>query len=298
MNGILPLWKEKGFTSHDCVSKARGMLKTKKIGHTGTLDPEVEGVLPLCIGKATRIVPFLTDTDKVYEAVVTLGSATETEDAHGEVIETRPVQHPPAIEEIEQTIHQFKGEITQIPPMYSAVKVNGKRLYQYAREGIKVERPERNVAIKEIILDKESVVFDGDSLNFKVMVTCSKGTYIRTLCVDIGKALGYPAHMSSLIRFSTGGISKEQCYTFSQLQQLVDTRAIEEALLPISEGLTHLNKMHINEDERFAFEHGQVLPRPKNAQNDPFVVICNKEVVAIYQQHPSKPDKIKPMRVF
>ncbi|MCP3026077.1 tRNA pseudouridine(55) synthase TruB [Halobacillus sp. A5] len=298
MDGILPLWKEKGFTSHDCVSKARGMLRTKKIGHTGTLDPDVEGVLPLCIGKATKIVPFLTDTEKVYEAEVTVGRSTETEDASGAIIEKEVVNKCPSILEIKDILQRFKGEVTQIPPMYSAVKVKGKRLYQYARDGEEVERPVRRVHIKEIGLNEDSVTFTNEELLFKLNVTCSKGTYIRTLCVDIGKALGFPAHMSSLIRLETGGIDREKCFTFEQVQELVDKGSAMDAILPISVGLTHLNDFPINNDERFVFEHGQVLPKPPNVTNDPFVVKCKGEVIAIYQQHPSKPDKIKPIRVF
>ncbi|MFC7061165.1 tRNA pseudouridine(55) synthase TruB [Halobacillus seohaensis] len=298
MHGILPLWKEKGFTSHDCVSKARGMLRTKKIGHTGTLDPDVEGVLPLCIGKATKIVPFLTDTDKVYEATVSLGATTETEDASGDVVEKKTVSHPPSEEDILQVLQQFSGEITQVPPMYSAVKVNGKRLYQYARDGEEVERPVRNVKIKQIELLNPSVKRDDEYFSFSIQVICSKGTYIRTLCVDLGKALGYPAHMSSLVRKQTGEIRKEDCYTFDEIQQYVDNDSVNEIILPISNGLPHLESMTIQEDDRFAFEHGQVLPKPEYVKDQPFVVKYKEEVLAIYQQHPSKPDKIKPIRVF
>ncbi|GGF10676.1 tRNA pseudouridine synthase B [Halobacillus andaensis] len=298
MNGILPLWKEKGFTSHDCVSKARGMLKTKKIGHTGTLDPDVEGVLPLCIGKATKIVPFLTDTEKVYEAEVTVGRSTETEDASGAVIDRQSVTTTPSKQEIANVIQQFEGQITQIPPMYSAVKVKGKRLYEYARDGETVERPVRSVNIHKIQLHENSITSLGEAFTFKITVTCSKGTYIRTLCVDIGKALGYPAHMSSLVRSRTGDIDKAQCYTFAQFQQFVDAGNVEQMILPMGRGLNHLNELQINEDQRFAFEHGQVLEKPSDDVNDPFVVKYKDEVLAIYQQHPTKPDKIKPIRVF
>ncbi|MFD2925567.1 tRNA pseudouridine(55) synthase TruB [Halobacillus naozhouensis] len=298
MHGILPLWKEKGYTSHDCVSKARGMLHTRKIGHTGTLDPDVEGVLPLCVGKATKIVPFLTDTEKVYEATVTLGTSTETEDASGEVIERKPVSEAIPLERIEGILEQFTGEINQIPPMYSAVKVEGKRLYQYAREGIKVERPQRKVVISDIELLDHEVSHANGQLSFSIRVVCSKGTYIRTLCVDIGKALGFPAHMSALVRLKTGAISKENCLTFDQVQEAIDHGNGEKLLLPLSKGLEHIDTYHIPQDQRQAIKHGQVLSKPNELTASIFRVMCEQEVLAIYQIHPTKPDRIKPVRVF
>jgi tRNA pseudouridine55 synthase len=276
MDGILPLWKPKGFTSHDCVSKARGMLRTKKVGHTGTLDPEVEGVLPLCVGKATKIVPFLTDTDKVYEAVVTLGYSTTTEDATGEKVDVENVK-PLSINEVMEALASFQGEITQIPPMYSAVKVDGKKLYEYAREGKEVERPSRQVKVKEIRL------MDQD---------------IRTLCVDIGKYLGYPAHMSFLVRTKTGEISKEDCFTFEEIQKIVDEDNRESLLLPLSRGLNHLSSWEIEQEMKPKIQHGQVFESPEGISEPLFVVKCDEEVLAIYQQHPSKPGYIKPVRVF
>ena len=147
MDGILPLWKEKGMTSFDCVYKVRKLLKTKKVGHSGTLDPEVDGVLPICIGKATKVVENLHEANKVYQGEITLGFSTETEDAHGKVVATTPIKTPFSVQEIDEKMQSFIGEITQIPPMYSAVKVNGKRLYEYARAGEEVERPVRKATI-------------------------------------------------------------------------------------------------------------------------------------------------------
>lgn len=298
MDGILPLWKPKGFTSHDCVSKARGMLRTKKVGHTGTLDPDVEGVLPLCIGKATKIVPFLTDTDKVYEATVTLGFTTDTEDATGEKVEVETVESTIEIEDIKSVLKEFQGEITQIPPMYSAVKVDGKRLYEYAREGIEVERPERQVIIKELEMISEEILEENHTVSFSIRIICSKGTYIRTLCVDIGKALGYPAHMSSLVRTQTADISREDCYTFEEVQQSADEDRREELLLPISRGLKHMVSWEIDPGQRPLIQHGRVLDQPSSIIDEIFTVICEGEVLAIYQQHPRKPGKVKPVRVF
>ncbi|ARI77464.1 tRNA pseudouridine(55) synthase TruB [Halobacillus mangrovi] len=298
MDGILPLWKPKGFTSHDCVSKTRGMLKTKKVGHTGTLDPDVEGVLPLCVGKATKIVPFLTDTDKVYEATVSLGHSTTTEDATGEIVDSKDVGSKISITDLKKCLASFRGEITQVPPMYSAVKVNGKKLYEYAREGIEVERPTRQVMIKEIELMGEEITYQDQSASFSIRVVCSKGTYIRTLCVDIGKALGYPAHMSFLIRTKTGDITKEDCYTFDEIQKTVDEGKRDGLLLPLSRGLNHLNSWEIDEKMKSLIKHGQVLETPEEISYPLFSVKCQGEVLAIYQQHPNKPGYIKPVRVF
>ncbi|KHE72213.1 tRNA pseudouridine(55) synthase TruB, partial [Halobacillus sp. BBL2006] len=292
MDGILPLWKPKGFTSHDCVSKARGMLKTKKVGHTGTLDPEVEGVLPLCVGKATKIVPFLTDTDKVYETVVTLGYSTTTEDATGDKMDVKKVK-PLSISEVMEALASFQGEITQIPPMYSAVKVDGKKLYEYAREGKEVERPARQVMVKEIELIDQDITFSEQTASFSIRVVCSKGTYIRTLCVDIGKYLGYPAHMSFLVRTKTGDISREDCYTFDEIQENVDKDKRNSLLLSLSRGLNHLSSWEVEQEMIPKIQHGQVFESPEGISEPLFVVKCAGEVLAIYQQHPSKPGYIK-----
>ncbi|RWZ60447.1 tRNA pseudouridine(55) synthase TruB [Halobacillus fulvus] len=298
MDGILPLWKPKGFTSHDCVSKARGIMRTKKIGHTGTLDPEVEGVLPLCVGKATKIVPFLTDTEKVYEAEVTLGYSTDTEDATGSLLEKSSV-HTLDQEEVEHTLRQFEGDITQIPPMYSAVKVKGKKLYEYAREGIEVERPSRRVTIRSIELTKDVETHPDETATFSIRVVCSKGTYIRTLCVDIGQAIGYPAHMSHLVRTRTGDIGENDCLTFEEIQHHVDEgQAREDLLLPISSGLSHLEVWDVNEQVKNMVDNGRVLEEPTAIHASPFVVSYEGEALAIYEKHPRKPGLVKPVRVF
>lgn len=298
MNGILPLWKPKGYTSHDCVSKVRGMLKTKKVGHTGTLDPEVEGVLPLCVGKATKIVPYLTDTEKVYEAVVTLGYATDTEDATGTTVETKHVKEAIQPKKIEENVERFEGVSIQTPPMYSAVKVNGRKLYEYAREGIEVERPTREIHIQSIELtsiDDETI---NGTFSFSMRVVCSKGTYIRTLCVDIGRNLGFPAHMSYLVRTRTADISKEECYTLEEVQKASDEGRGETFLLPLSRGLSHLTRWEIDASTSQMIKHGRVLPRPSHITTDMFTMVHNEEVLAIYQTHPEKPDFVKPVRVF
>lgn len=298
MDGILPLWKPKGYTSHDCVSKARGMLRTRKIGHTGTLDPDVEGVLPLCVGKATKIVPFLTDTEKVYEAVVSLGSTTDTEDASGQTLETKEVSSTLSIQAVRDVLRTFEGEITQTPPMYSAVKVNGKKLYEYAREGIEVERPSRKIKIKSIELLSEDVSYEEGAATFSIRIVCSKGTYVRTLCVDIGQALGYPAHMASLVRTRTADIEREDCYTMDEVQRAADEDKQASLLLPLARGLKHMVSWDIEEDLVSWVQNGQVLKQPEGLQESEFVVSYGEDILAIYQQHPDKPGLIKPIRVF
>ncbi len=191
MEGILPLYKPAGMTSHDCVFRLRKILKTKKVGHTGTLDPDVTGVLPICIGKATKVAEYITDAGKTYEGEVTIGFSTTTEDASGEIVETKKVNRTIQREEILQILQSLTGEIKQTPPMFSAVKVSGTRLYEYARKGIEVERPTRVVTIYSIDLLDDRDVFKGDeTISFRFRVSCSKGTYIRTLAVTIGQILG------------------------------------------------------------------------------------------------------------
>ncbi|MBP1949169.1 tRNA pseudouridine(55) synthase TruB [Virgibacillus litoralis] len=295
MNGILPLWKPKGMTSHDCVIAIRKKFHLKKVGHTGTLDPEVEGVLPICIGQATKIVPYLTDTKKTYIAQVMLGVATETEDSHGAIIEKYKVVNPPSKQSIENVLQLFRGEITQIPPMYSAVKVNGKKLYEYARANEQVERLQRKVVIYQL----NQVGDTEDHDRFTIKVTCSKGTYIRTLCVDIGKKLGYPAHMSHLVRTETGIIKKEDTVTFKAIDEAIELHNEEKLLIPISKGLNHLEHINVDENTKKRVLYGQKLPKPDNvSKSDPFVMMFDKQVLAIYQIHPEKTDLIKPIRVF
>ncbi|MFD1850339.1 tRNA pseudouridine(55) synthase TruB [Oceanobacillus bengalensis] len=294
MNGILPLWKPSGMTSHDCVMKIRKLFHTKKVGHTGTLDPEVVGVLPICIGQATKIVPFLTNTTKTYVATVKLGSATDTEDATGTIIEEKKVSKSPARDEILHVLNNFKGMITQIPPMYSAVKVNGKKLYEYARMGkVPPERPKRNITIYEIeLLSKEMDTF-------QIRVVCSKGTYIRTLCVDIGKALGYPAHMQDLVRTETGTFTKKNSITFDMIEEAVVAGRQDDLLAPIVSGLSHLDTLHVDGQTKERVLYGQKLSKPdKIMQTDPFVVMHNGQLLAIYQNHPENEEQIKPVRVF
>ncbi|GEM03391.1 tRNA pseudouridine synthase B [Halolactibacillus miurensis] len=298
-DGIVNLDKPIGFTSHDCVMKLRRIFNTKKVGHTGTLDPDVRGVLPICIGEATKVVPYLTDTDKTYQAEITLGVSTTTEDQTGEVLETQPVLKPFEEVEVRKVLRQFLGETTQITPLYSAVKVNGKKLYEYARQGMPVERPTRQIHVKELTLAPGSIRIEGDVARFSFEATVSKGTYIRTLCVDIGKALGYPAHMSHLIRTRSAAFTLKEAVTLDELEQLKEQQALHTILHPLQTGLAHLPVWEVDEKTKIKIGFGQKLKRPEGFLADtPYRMEHNGELLAIYQTHPNDQTVIKSLRGF
>lgn len=299
MHGVLPLWKESGMTSHDCVFQLRKILKTKKVGHTGTLDPSVEGVLPICIGQATRIAEYITDSGKEYLAVVSIGTSTETEDADGAVVEKDASMKEISREKMEEALTKLTGEITQIPPMYSAVKVKGKRLYEYARQGIEVERPERKVFIEEIELLGEEEMFEGEEVTFSIRVKCGKGTYIRTLAVQIGELLGYPAHMASLVRTCSGTFVKKQCVTLKEVERAMEAGEIDPYLRPVEEALQAFPFVEMDEDMYVKIKNGQVLPINDTLQEREKVVFTkNNRAVAVYIEHPTKKGLMKPEKMF
>lgn len=246
LKGIIPLLKPPGFTSHDCVNKLRRLLKMKRIGHTGTLDPSVTGVLPLCIGQATRVVEYLQELPKEYVGTIIVGRSTTTEDADGEIIEEKPVEHSLSESQIQETLKSFIGKIEQIPPMYSAVKVNGVRLHQLARQGQEVERKAREVEIYEI--ETLSMSLKQEFPEFTFRVKCSKGTYIRTLCVDIGKKLGYPAHMKLLQRTETGPFKLKDCFTFEQIEEAVNKNEAANLIKPMDWALLQFPSWVVDED--------------------------------------------------
>lgn len=233
MNGIINIYKEKGFTSHDVVAKLRGILKMKKIGHTGTLDPEAEGVLPVCLGTATRLCDMLTDKVKEYRAVIRFGIATDTEDMTGEIIEELPVEAGET--ELRAVLRSFLGEQEQIPPMYSAIKVEGKKLYELAREGKVIERKGRPIIIHDIELHRVETDAFGKLLEAEVTVVCGKGTYIRSLCRDIGKALGTCACMKSLLRTRSGNSYLENSFKLSEVEALRDAGTLEEHIVTVEQ---------------------------------------------------------------
>lgn len=256
MDGILAIWKPEGWTSHDVVAKTRRLVGLRRIGHAGTLDPMVTGVLPLCLGRSTRVVEYLQERPKAYEATITLGIATDTEDITGSIIEQQDASHITA-KQVEKVLEAFTGDLMQVPPMYSAVKVDGKRLYELAREGKTLERKARPVKIYSIELLE--LQLEQSQPQFRFAVECSKGTYIRTLCVDIGKALGVPATMSGLVRTMSGGITKQQCLSLEQVEQYMQAGTLEEKLLPAEIAINHLPAIFVvSKKKRFALQ-GQKL---------------------------------------
>ena len=300
MDGILPLWKEKGMTSFDCVFKVRRLLQTKKVGHSGTLDPEVDGVLPICVGKATKVVEYLLESNKVYQGEICLGIATETEDAHGEIVKQEAIMTPFTIEEIDAMMETFKGEIIQIPPMYSAVKVNGKRLYEYARKGESVERPERRVKIYEFKRTSTPVYDEASKTQkWKFEVSCSKGTYVRTLAVDLGEKLGVPAHMSQLTRIKSGPFVSKQCVTLSQLEAFVEQNQAQSILRPLEEVFETYPRVDVPEEFITKVKNGAILTIVELPQViEPSTFYIEDELIALYGPHPEKKGLLKPIKMF
>ncbi|WP_027963234.1 tRNA pseudouridine(55) synthase TruB [Halalkalibacillus halophilus] len=301
MNGVIALWKPKGMTSHDCVVQVRQLLKTKKVGHTGTLDPDVEGVLPICVGKATKVVELITSQPKTYTAEISLGKQTTTEDASGDIIKSQKVASDLSFSECISHAASFVGELKQIPPMYSAVKVDGMKLYEYAREGIEVERPERLVTIHDLHVTSDQLEFlDEEDVRFQLQVTCSSGTYIRTLCVDLGRKIGYPAHMSSLVRNKAGSFESEDTLSLQDLENLVNNDQIDSILKSPSIALPHIAKYVVEKEDYILIQQGRVIDCPQELKEEPIFRMESEdqELLAIYQQHPSKPGLIKPLKVL
>lgn len=256
-NGVINVYKEPGFTSFDVVAKLRGILKQKKIGHTGTLDPDAEGVLVVCLGKATKLCDILTDKDKSYEATLLLGKTTDTEDSSGKVLMEREVCVTE--EQAAEVIQSFIGEYDQIPPMYSAIKVNGKKLYEMAREGIEIERKPRHVVIHDIEIVHMELPY------ITLRVSCGKGTYIRSLCRDIGEKLGCGGIMDKLVRNSvnaaeTGKIfTKEDALTLEQIEEKVCQGRIEAYILPIDSLFPGFVKCQVTEAGNKKLYNGNLL---------------------------------------
>ena len=294
VNGILNIYKEAGMTSHDVVFKLRKILQTKKIGHGGTLDPDVTGVLPIAVGKATRVIEYMTEAGKVYEGQVTLGFSTETEDASGAVVASTPVVNVPTTPEIDAAMADFVGEITQIPPMYSAVKVNGRKLYKYARAGETVERPERKITISEFARTSEPIFDAANGLvNFDFRVVCSKGTYVRTLAVDLGAKLGYASHMSYLQRTASAGLTIDKAFKLSEIEQLKAEDRLDEAFLPIEYGVSDLEKVELTPEQVLEIGFGRFVTII--AQDQTVAGMQNGQLIAILQQRDGqlyKPKKV------
>lgn len=284
MDGIFNIYKEKGFTSHDVVAIVRRTIHMKKVGHTGTLDPDAEGVLPVCVGKATKLSDVIMDGRKSYRAMLRLGITTTTEDASGEVLETKEVDFNE--DRIREVVASFIGKLEQVPPMYSAVKVNGKKLYELAREGKEIERKSRTIEVYDIrirqFLPPDRVEFDVD---------CSKGTYIRTLCSDIGKALGCGGHMAELLRTATGAFSLENAIKLDELKALAEAEKAEEALLTMEDALVDFPVVKVAEKStKLLYNGGKIQERfftekPASLQIGEIVTVYDHEnnLVGLYE---------------
>ena len=252
IHGIINVYKEKGFTSHDGVAKLRGIVGQKKIGHTGTLDPDATGVLPVCLGKATKLCDLLTDKNKTYEAVLLLGKTTDTQDITGEVLEEKSTEALTE-EKVREAIEGFIGDYEQIPPMYSALKVNGKKLYELAREGKVIERKTRPVKILDI------QILEIDLPKVRMEVSCSKGTYIRTLCHDIGEKLGCGGCMESLIRTRVSTFRIEDAKMLDEIETLKQEGKLAELLVPIDGMFPSYPKITVKDDWKAFAKNGNPL---------------------------------------
>ena len=297
-DGIINVYKEKGFTSHDVVAKMRGILKMKKIGHTGTLDPDAEGVLPVCVGKATKLVDLITDKDKTYKAVCKLGITTDTQDLTGKVITTCEVSI--RREELEEVINSYIGEYLQLPPMFSAIKVDGKKLYELARLGKEIERERRKVIIKNIrLLD-----YNDKEQEFTVEVECGKGTYIRTLLHDIGDSLGCGAAMKSLVRTEVGSFLVEEALRLTEIEELVREAKLQQHIVTVEEVFSHYPKLIIKSEFNKLIYNGNIftsehLKEPSQESEADVVRVYDSEECFIGLYSYRREDKLyKPMKMF
>lgn len=258
MDGIINVYKTKGITSFDAVKVIKKISNTKHVGHTGTLDPLAEGVLPICLGKATKLVDYIMNDFKIYSAVLKLGSVTDTYDREGKIIEEKPVDVTK--EQIEASVLSFVGDINQVPPMYSALKVNGRRLYELARQGVEIERNSRPIKIYEINITNIDIPY------VSFTVKCSKGTYIRSLCYDIGMKLDCGALMWDLERIATGNFTAENAVKLNELS----AENIKEYLIPLDEALHMYDKLYLdNELEKLlvngvCIKNARLLPSLEN----------------------------------
>ena len=274
-NGILVIDKPAGWTSMDVCAKLRGILRVKRIGHAGTLDPRATGVLPVFVGRATRAVEFASEGEKEYVAGLKLGLVTNTQDTTGEVLEQKPVSVTP--DQLEAALEQFRGPIEQVPPMYSAIKINGKKLYELARKGREVERKPRPITIHALTLEEQL-----SEDEFVIRVRCSKGTYIRTLCHDIGQALGCGGCMSSLRRTMAAGFSLDSAVTLEAVQQAENAA---DLLLPVDSYFSREPALTVSPEEEKMVRNGMTLVRPDlepgqyrvYSESREFLALCRAE---------------------
>ncbi len=293
MNGIINVYKEKGYTSHDVVAKLRGICRQKKIGHTGTLDPDAEGVLPVCLGTATKICGFLTDKEKEYETVLLLGKETDTQDISGHILHEADVSCGEA--EVRDAAASFAGMYQQMPPMYSALKVNGRRLCDLAREGIEVERKPRTVRIFSITVEWIQLP------RVKMRVHCSKGTYIRTLCHDIGHKLGCGGCMEELLRTRSGMFGIADAVKLAQIQEYAGQNRLSELLMPADQLFLDYPKIQAVEEYRKLLENGNRLPKrafaAETGGSQVFRVYLDQDFIGLYELDKARGD-YKPLKLF
>lgn len=285
INGVINVYKEVGYTSRDAVSRLTGILRQRKIGHTGTLDPAAEGVLPMCVGSATKLCEFLTDHKKQYIAIMKLGIATDTEDTTGEI--TEKTEFSPewyeenlSNENLIKIMNSFIGKQLQIPPMYSAKRVNGKRLYEIAREGKVIERKPCEITIYGIEIKNIDII----NREITIIVDCSKGTYIRTLCKDIGEALGCKAAMKSLLRTRTGDFYLENSYKLDEIEKIVKENRLSEIVIPVEDIFKDLKRVDVTGQANVLLENGGILKAEtiRSAYNN--ISIKNDEKVRMYNK--------------
>ncbi|MEF9946367.1 MAG: tRNA pseudouridine(55) synthase TruB [Lachnospiraceae bacterium] len=275
VHGIINIYKEKGYTSHDVVARLRGIIGQKKIGHTGTLDPDAEGVLPVCLGKGTKLCDMLTEQGKTYEAVLLLGQTTDTQDVSGKtlsVCETNLLKE----EQVKRCIGEFVGEYAQIPPMYSALKVNGRKLYELAREGKEIERKARNMKIFDIRIMEMKLP------RVKMEVVCSKGTYIRTLCFDIGAKLLVGGCMESLVRTRVGEFLIEDSLTLQEVEKRKAEGILEKQIIPIDSMFPQYQEVTMGEEKEYLVYNGNSFLK-KDAALCPHLQELEK--VKVYDRH-------------
>jgi tRNA pseudouridine55 synthase len=297
MDGILNIYKEKDFTSHDVVAKLRGILHMRKIGHTGTLDPQATGVLPVCLGRATKACDMMTEKSKVYEAVLLLGVTTDTEDMTGQILTQQDVTCTE--EQVREAVESFLGTYEQIPPMYSALKVGGKKLYELAREGKTIERKARPVTLYELKILKI------DLPRVSIAITCSKGTYIRSLCRDIGEKLGCGGCMEELIRTRVGHFQIENALTLSQVEALMKQDRILEVIEPTDRVFAACPAVYAGEQDRKLVHNGNPVSEAGLALDDSMkkpgqwlrLYDDQEEFIGIYQYDAGK-KRIKPVKMF
>ncbi|MFD1672852.1 tRNA pseudouridine(55) synthase TruB [Agrilactobacillus yilanensis] len=296
MDGILPLYKAAGMSSHDCVAAIRKTLHIKQVGHSGTLDPQVDGVLPICIGQATKVVDYLLLQGKVYTGKVLLGQASETEDLEGAIIEQTQLQKPFTETAIKTAMAALTGDIVQIPPMYSAVKVNGRRLYDYARHNVPVERPKRPVHVYRFEYTNSTYDPQTKMQTIEFIAEVSKGTYIRTLAVDLGRNLGVPALMSQLTREKSGGFDLKETVTLEDFKAAVADQTASTLLYPIDRVLEQYPKYALSAEQWAQVQNGAFL----EIHDLPELITLTYQghIKALYQLRQKNPNVYKPKKMF